>query len=80
MRENTAVTSLRMTSVPVLLTLLLLLLLAMYSLNSGLLASPVQADMGAIDVVQAEHAPDAALSAAQPLLGLHYSTMESRNP
>ena len=72
--------ALRMTSVPVLLILLLILLLALYCINSGLLTVPVQADMGTIDSGDVPLITQDAMSAAQPMLGVHWDAIEYTSP
>ncbi len=80
MRQNSALSALRMTSMPVLLILLLVLLLIAYCVNSGLLSVPVQADAGMTHSGDAPLIAEDSASAAQPLLDLRYDTIEHSNP
>jgi hypothetical protein len=80
MRKNVTVSALRMTSMPVLLILILVLLLIAYCINSGLLAVPVQADIGATRSGDASLMAEDAASAVQPLLELRYDAIEQANP
>lgn len=73
MRNGTTVSTLRMTSAPVLVTLVLMLLLLLYCVNSGLLMANAQTKVGDDSSSQArttESSP--VLSATQPVLSVQY--------
>ncbi len=80
MREKTTLSALRMTSVPVLLILFLVLLLALYCINTGPLTIAVQADMGTTGSGDVPPMAEDSMSAAQPLLGLRCDAIEYSNP
>lgn len=80
MSEKTTLSALRMTSVPVLLILLLVLLLALYCINTSLLTIPVQADMGTTGSSDMPLIAEDSMSAAQPLLGLRCDAIEYPTP
>jgi hypothetical protein len=80
MRENVTVRALRMTSMPVFLILLVVLLLIVYCVNSGLLTVPVQADVGAIRSGDAPRMAVDSVSAVQPLLDVRYDAIEHSSP
>jgi hypothetical protein len=80
MRKNVTVSALRMTSMPVLLILIVVLLLIAYCVNSGLLAVPLQADTWTPRSGDASLMAEDAASAVQPLLELRYDAIEQANP